>query len=486
MRTRSHLSAGADKRRTLSLFLTSVLAGAAWPALVRAQAPDEGGSPAAGVPAAGEDSAVTPQAPGTEPAPQSPVSSSSSLQPPQDTDTSAADEADALAALAVGETETEEGKIDFYGFADFTYILPLQEDSVFFPYDTFAVAHLNAYAGSELGEDWRWLSEVRFTYLPHGSVASADAYSGAARTSTSVTDYGEQNRPLRWGGISIERAWLEHTFHPLLNLRMGHFLTPYGIWNVDHGGPVIIPVIRPFIIGEALIPQYQTGFELYGTWTDGGTQLGYHLTLSNGRGPVDTYQDLDHNKALGARLFARQDLGIGALMVGASAYRGTYTERHTQTAADASLHLVQLQHIDAQNKELSLAADLKWEWEGLLVQAEAVVNDVVYVPGHRPPDPFQTTNPGPAGRAGDFRRYGYYGLLAYRTPFWGIMPYVMAEDYDYGAQAVSVASVRGGLNIRSTPRVVLKAEYNHVWFHKGPEVFFRPGNEIVFQAAWSF
>jgi len=488
MSARSYLLAGAGRRRTMSAFLASVLAGAALPASARAQAPDDGSSPTADVPAAGSDSAGNPQAPSTELAPEPTPTppASSGPQPQPGSDTAPNDEADALVALASGAPETEEGKIDFYGFADFTYTLPLQDNSVFFPYDSFAVAHLNAYAGSELGDDWRWLSEVRFMYLPNGSVASADAYSGVPRTSTSVTDYGEQLRPVRWGSISIERAWLERTFHPLLNLRLGHFLTPYGIWNVDHGAPVIIPVARPYVVGETLFPQYQTGLELYGTWTDGGTQLGYHLSLSNGRGPIDTYQDLDHNKALGARLFGRQDVGLGVVTLGASAYRGNYTERHDQTAVDASQHLIMLHPIDAQYRELSLAADLKWEWEGLLLQAEAVVNDAVYVPGRRPPDPNQAVNPGPAGRAADSRRYGYYGLVAYRTPFWGIMPYAFAELYNLGAQATTVSATRAGLNIRSTPRVVLKAEYLHVWFPKGPEVFFRPGNEMVFQATWSF
>src|SRR6185436_17523953 len=138
-----------------------------------------------------------PQAPSTELAPEPPTSSSSGSEGQPGTEISPEDEGDALAALALGAPETEEGKIDLYGFVDFTYTLPLTDKSVLIPYDSFAVGHLNAYAGSELGDNWRWLSEVRFMYLPHGSVASTDAYGGVRPTNTSVTDYTEQLRPVR-------------------------------------------------------------------------------------------------------------------------------------------------------------------------------------------------------------------------------------------------------------------------------------------------
>jgi len=44
------------------------------------------------------------------------------------------------------------------------------------------------------------------------------------------------------------------------------------------------------------------------------------VTLSTGRGPVE-YQDFDHDKALGGRLYLKTD-AVGSLTVGASAYRG--------------------------------------------------------------------------------------------------------------------------------------------------------------------
>ena len=290
-----------------------------------------------------------------------------------------------VAALIQQETDVtaEKRSIDFYGFADFAYYQPLQRNT-FFPPESFAVGHLNFYVGSDLGDDWRWLSEVRLMYLPHGSVASSERFlTSPVRADTNVTDYTEQDRPVRWGGINIERVWVERRFHPLLNLRFGNFLTPYGIWNVDHGASVVIPTYRPYAIGEELFPQRQTGIEAYGTWTEGTTQLGYHLTLSNGRGPIDTYQDLDGNRAIGGRLFWRQDLPLGTLTLGVSGYKGTYTEAHNEVRVvdgDLGIH----HPIDAQYRELSIATDLKWEWLGLLLQGEVIVNSVAYSQGNRP------------------------------------------------------------------------------------------------------
>jgi hypothetical protein len=382
------------------------------------------------------------------------------------------------------EVDVDQYQLNFYGFADFAYAIDV--DDATGP-SSFAIGNLNLYAEADLGQSWRSLFEIRFMYLPHGSTPlSFDPSAPAERTDTTVNDYADILSPIRWGGISIQRAWLEHEFHPAITLRGGHFLTPYGIWNVDHGSPVIIPVRRPFNIGSSLLPQSQTGLEAYGRFGFGPAELGYHLTLSNGRGPIDTYQDLDSNKAIGGRLFGKLDTSAGVFTLGFSGYRGRYTDSESQFAiVDGQFQSVT--NVTSRYEELSLATDFKWLWGGFHFQAEAILNDVAYDDSTRPVDP--ALFGGPPGFSPDYRRWGAYGLAGYRTNFVGLMPFVVLETYDPGQLTgfAPITSFWVGLNARPIPRVVLKANWVHIW---PAEVSGLPqGNEINFletQAAWSF
>jgi len=405
----------------------------------------------------------------------------------------AADAAAADAELAAIEQQASDTassnsdiKLDLYGFADFTYGIAVHDFAYTPPYNSFAVGNLNLYLSSNLGDKWRSLAEVRFSYLPHGN-SSFDANGQVTRTDTTVGDYTDLNRPVRWGGIMIERAYLEYLAHPLFNVRGGQFLTPYGIWNVDHGSPVIIGVRRPFIIGEALLPQSQTGIEIYGTHHFDPVLVGYHLTLSNGRGPIDTYQDLNHNKAIGGRLFGRLDSKFGAVTLGFSGYKGRYTDRSTVWGPDANGAFVPTYPVTADYNELSLATDLKYEYGGYLLQSEAIVNDVVY-DRQRPPPAIPI--PGPPGFTPDYRRVGVYGLTGYRFAFLGTMPFAGAEYYNagQGGAAGKSAAFWGGLNVRPTARVVLKAQYTYSWFPGDPVGMPKDShyNSLDLQAAWSF
>jgi len=460
------------------------------------EAPAPAPAPAPTEPAPTEPTEVEPLPPppaDAPPAEAAPPPAEPAPPPPADDGADAAAEMMAEAQAAEiegqlapeGDVETDDYKLDIYGFVDFTYGYAVKKFAFDDPYDTFAVGRFNLYLASQLGDNWQSLAEVRFTYLPHGANTTDDT-GATTRTDTTTPDYVDLGRPIQWGGIIIERAWLEYNAHPLLNIRMGHWLTPYGIWNVDHGSPVIIGVRRPFIVGEALLPESQTGLEIHGMHNLEPVQLGYHLTLSNGRGPVDTYSDMNDNKALGGRLYAHMDSSVGGFQLGVSGYRGQYTDRTQQFVIDADGNFgIEYPRV-TEYMESSLAADFKWEYSGFLLQSEAIMNDIVY-DDLRPSDPFPP--PGePPGFVPDTRRIGVYGLTGYRFDFLGIMPFGGLEYYDNGAIFLAKsAAFWGGLNVRPTPRVVLKAQYTYSWFiEPGDQPNDQHFNSVDLQAAWSF
>lgn len=383
--------------------------------------------------------------------------------------------------------DLEEFKLNIYGFTDFTYTARLNDFAYASPYPTFMIGNVNLYVGAELGGGWRALTEFRLLYVPHGTVPPSEALNPQpVRTDTTVTDPADYGRPLRWGGVEIERAWLEYTAHPLLTVQVGQWLTPYGIWNVDHGSPVIIGVRRPYVVGEALIPERQTGVQIYGSYLTGRTEIGYNFGLSNGRGPVDAYMDLDKNKAVTGRLFVTNDSEIGAITLGGTFYRGRYTDRYSRFAFSPTGEFATEYITTDRYEELGMAADLRWIWQDLTVQGEFILND------HAIDDEFRAAAfppPGaPPGFAPDYRSTGWYVMAAYRLPWLNIMPFFGGESYVTGKQFGNDANaVWGGLNIRPIPRVVLKAQYTQSWFTDNTQLYGDDGLKALdLQAAWSF
>ncbi len=354
-------------------------------------------------------------------------------------------------------------KLDLSGFTDFSFVAnvsshasPLRTIAYQFP--SFSIGNLNLYLGAALAESWHLLAEVRFLYLPQGN-ANFPANTGdqVVPYDASALDYADDQRALTWGGVQIQRVQIDFTPHPLLSFRFGQWLTPVGIWNVDHGSPTVIGVYRPYIIGQGLFPERQTGIQVSGEWSSDSNLLGYFLTVSNGRGPSDAFADLDSNKGVGGRLYWTNS-NYGTLTIGTSAYKGTYSSRNReygiQTPAGEAPELVGVNPLVLSYREQSLAADLRWQYHGLLVQSELMQHEVVYKNGFRP------------GQNGlifaDYRERGYYALAGYRLPWLGIMPFATVEGYNFASQPFvppgNAESV--GLNIRPEPTVVFKIQYH--------------------------
>jgi hypothetical protein len=387
------------------------------------------------------------------------------------------------------ETE-QQHRLDLYGFADLTYtrLLIAEENPwnrVYFPTNSFAVGNFNLYLSANLAPRWRALGEVRFMYLPNGATSTNTESGEITRTDTTVLDYAGFQEPIHWGGIRIERLWVEHEFSNLFKLQVGAFLTPYGIWNVDHGSPAIVGIRAPLAVVSELFPAHQTGLQLYGNTFLDPFEIGYHLTLSNGRGPVE-YQDFDDDKAVGARLYLKTD-AVGSLTVGASAYRGGYYDRSAKYVVQQSGGVDQEYTTISKYQELSLGTDLKWQWKRVLVQSEFIMNEAAFEQGGRPR--VDAIKP-PQGFQPDYRRWGAYGLIGYRTHFLQTMPYAIVQ-YVYAPNNPQMPPVLGGqlgLNVRPTPAVVLKLEVSFTHFG-GPGSTGLGNSPLRFlatQVAWAF
>ncbi len=162
------------------------------------------------------------------------------------------------------------------------------------------------------------------------------------------------------GIVRIERAWFEYKFSTRLKLRLGKFLTPYGIYNLVHdAAPTFDTSILPMsIYGKHLnafgrkqrfYAKFAIGVQVLGTVEFGNSNIQYQATLSNGRGDEAFEQDDNGNKGLGLRLLA--DLPTSGLKIGYS----LYTDRNGRSN-------------DA--RQTANAWDVRWQYRRLKVSGE--------------------------------------------------------------------------------------------------------------------
>jgi hypothetical protein len=383
-----------------------------------------------------------------------------------------------LAVLGLG-SEPDEDKLNIFGFVEVNWVdLMASRNSVWAGAQnhegTFAVGNLDVYLTRNLGTAWRTLLELRYTYAPSGAVAADGTYTDS--TSADPANFG---RPVQWGGLVLERAYLEYDVAPWLTVQAGTFLTPYGIWNVDHGSPVIIPTVRPYIIGEQLFPERQTGIHAFGARPYGDFTVRYHATLSNGRGPLAGFRDLDTNKGIGGRL-ELETPWLGATHLGVSGYRGRFTDRPAnQLGFDPLGRPFAIIPAGVSYDEESAGADVFIERDGLHLQGELIYNRRRY----------RGARPVFAGVAAEDDAYfGAYGLVGYRFErFWHVMPYALFEvDRPRADPMLPRGTVvyAAGLNLRPIPSVVLKLGLALV--DLDDQVLDEPALYNSAQAAWVF
>ncbi|MFQ5633695.1 MAG: hypothetical protein ACE5I1_33435 [bacterium] len=195
---------------------------------------------------------------------------------------------------------------------------------------TFDLHHFNVLGNYLLNAQARVFGEVEWE---HG----ADFESFERRRSSS-------------GFVRLERAWFEYAFSGKIKLRVGKFLTPYGIYNEIHdAAPAYDTSILPNSLygrhrilngdDQRLYAKFAIGLQVLGKLEFGQSAIEYRALISNGRGESPFEQDDNSDKGIGLRLIAH--LPSTGLRLGYSLYTDknglASNTRQTSHAWDAHL-----------------------------------------------------------------------------------------------------------------------------------------------------
>ena len=207
-------------------------------------------------------------------------------------------------------------------------------------------------------------------------------------------------------GISLPRVHADLLLSDAFNLRVGKFITPAGIWNVDHGSPAIVTVGQPIQTSSfPIFPENQTGVQAYGKTVFADQDFSYASWISTGRGGLsvlggsDYGQDPKNFDDLAWGSHVQSDLSVlDGIRLGASFHTGTIREENelynipvvgmnlaskstTIDLAQASSTIVPVTYL----RELCYGVDSKIKWNRILVQGEwnhrtvlNLLNDVVH------------------------------------------------------------------------------------------------------------
>lgn len=368
--------------------------------------------------------------------------------------------------------ETVQDKLSVYGFFDFTFgwMLPY-EDSIFDGLindnPTFMVNSVNLYFRSQMTDSLSVLAELRFTFDPLGQETSLE-FPGLEdqipyeRVDTSVENQFNKEM-FQLGGVGIERVQLTYRPFEWFGVIAGRYITPSGIWNVDHGAPVLITIRNPFMHTCTYIPHSQMGIQLFGRFIPKTFHyVNWAFTVSNGRGPADTLVDFDKNKGLGFRLDYDYETADFRFRLGGYGYMGDFTDHKKILVSSAPFNVDT--EITEKYTEYVGELDVLAEFFRIRLQGEFMRGRINYDDDYRV---LRSQSLG-VGYQPDYVYTDFYGLIGYILPLdkWlgsmKIMPYFL---YEYSDQDDSVAEslithiLIGGINFKPSPYIVLKIEY---------------------------
>ncbi|HPP88009.1 MAG TPA: hypothetical protein PLM75_09145, partial [bacterium] len=241
----------------------------------------------------------------------------------------------------------------------------------------FSVRNLNMYFDFKYGQKLRAFSEIKFLEYPSGTTKILG--------DPTTTDDGNGSF-ISYGSIYIERAWVDYKFNDLFKMQFGKMLTPFGIWNVEHGAPILPSIRVPASISYGMVPNNFVGINLHGNTLLKNWEFEYNAFVSNGRGVWNV--ENNNNKGIGASVnFKVPTKFLNKLVFGGMYYTGKeileqqqkYDVPYTDTTyISGNEYLSFYDTIKNSAKEYCYTFHLATGYKKLEINAEYVYNNIKY------------------------------------------------------------------------------------------------------------
>lgn len=370
-----------------------------------------------------------------------------------------------LSKSSTDTPDTYQRPIDFYGFMDMGFQkLWLPPQSALWGTgttgaNTFVLGNVNLYVDANPTQNWRVLTEIRFTNYPNGGVEQigVPALNQASKqTDTTVYDVNAPDpgwNSVTWGSIVMQQAWIQGTFTDWLGVKVGYWLTPFGIWNIDHGTPTLIGLTPPSFTGGRFYPRNQLGVQALGQFTSRAWTFNYTAYISNGKTPGQL--DPTDDKAFGFRLSARTTRPF-PMQFGLAGYTGRYSE--VALVGTPPLNISTNETVAY--RQWDIGADISLDIKAFRARTELAIERVDYAQGK-----YEYSFGTPGMYVPNHLSWGWFSIAAYRLPWLGLEPYLSCELYRYPTPLSENIAVPGvGLNVHVTTEVQVKTQYTRTYF----------------------
>lgn len=229
----------------------------------------------------------------------------------------------------------DNSKFRFYGFSDMSFHkyffkdnAIIRSNNLFSEKFEYSFDNLNLYSDFSPNEKLRMLFEISYEHTPNYLQYSRGRILSIAGQSDDTLIPATPSPTDQNGGkesFKIQRAILQLKLNQYTRFSFGKFITPAGIWNVDHGSPVILTFRQPtqFSIIQ-IYPKAQIGIMENGNFFIGDADLSYCIYASTGRDEIHIEDVKD--VAVGGQIFCNLPF-LDEFRIGASAYTGINKEQ---------------------------------------------------------------------------------------------------------------------------------------------------------------